>query len=140
MSESFANKEEFIHAAVFLAAHPELAADPSISRIDDPQIAFEVLSRDPRFAIVEESTMAEQEAFRLANQFVSDYEVKGVAGPRDSVLGVEPVTLGIAAAILVLIQTEVTFERNADGTWTFKLKKKASPMKSLIELVRLLCP
>ena len=48
---------------------------------------------------------------------------------------VEPGTIVLSAAVLVLLQTHVRFERKPDGTWSLKVEKKPSSeslLKSLI--------
>jgi len=49
---------------------------------------------------------------------------------------VEPGTIVLSAAVLILLQTHVRFERKPDGTWSLKVEKKPtseSLLKSLIQ-------
>jgi hypothetical protein len=48
----------------------------------------------------------------------------------------EPGTIVLSAAVLILLQTHVRFERKPDGTWSLKVEKKPSSeslLKSLIQ-------
>jgi hypothetical protein len=50
----------------------------------------------------------------------------------------EPGTIVLSTAVLILLQTHVRFERKADGTWSLKVEKKPfseSLLKSLIQKV-----
>ncbi len=45
-------------------------------------------------------------------------------------------TLGLTAAVLIVLQTHVRFERNSDGTWNLKIEKKPTSDALLKGLVQ----
>jgi hypothetical protein len=45
-------------------------------------------------------------------------------------------TMGITAAVLIILQTHVRFDRHSDGTWSMKLEKKPTSDTLLKGLVQ----
>jgi hypothetical protein len=128
--------EDLLKLGDTLKKNPDLVAEKSFTRIDDPGIAVGAFKSQ----IEEYSNFEVTDAviFATANDFVSDHGKEELLKARGSTLAFDPITITTVGALLLLLQTEVIFEKNKTGDWTFKLKKSGMASASILKLVALI--
>jgi len=90
-----------------------------------------------RTLLVSEGELARQALLVLAEDPETRKRIEAMAvGTAGSAQKFDFGTMGITAAVLIVLQTHVRFEHNSDGTWSLKLEKKPTSDTLLKGLVQ----
>lgn len=93
------------------------------------------------FAASDHAKTSDGDLARLALEYVAglsalaDAVEEAVAYVRAPAERVEPVSVSVAALVIVLLQTEVKFTRNTNGKWSLTVHKKAMRDSTLGKLL-----
>ena len=87
--------------------------------------------------LVSEGELARQALLVLAEDPETRKRIEAMAaGAAGSAQKYDFGTIGLTAAVLIVLQTHVRFERDSNGTWSLKLEKKPTSDTLLKNLVQ----
>jgi hypothetical protein len=96
----------------------------------DPEMAkalaqeFEIAEPSGGAAKISEGDLARQALLVLAEDPEASIAIERIAATTGDTAQVFDFGIGVAVAVLIVLQSHVKFERNPDGKWSLKVEKK----------------
>lgn len=139
MNPTFSSSQDVQKFAVYLRSNYDFGEDPF------PEVDKEIRDALEEF-LAEHGETGEtgevSDPLELANTFINEHELtslasEGIAEPLPDTLGPVTLAVGIGTALWLIAQIELDASYDSEtGRLKVKLKKRAAPAKSLIDVVK----